>query len=253
MSINLDQKSAIITGSGQGIGAGIAKYLAARGARVVVNDINQEKIDQVVEEIRQNGGTAIGIRADITDPEQAKGLIDQTVEQFGRLDILVNNAGVARDKSIRGMKLEDWDFVLNTNLRAVFLTCQAAAFHMIPQNSGRIINISSRAWLGYKGQANYSASKGGVVSLTRTLAHELAKYNITANCICPGIIRTPLYDSNPEEIKQELLRLQPTRSIGEPEDIAYGVAFFASDDANYITGQTLFICGGKSLFSSLSV
>jgi NAD(P)-dependent dehydrogenase (short-subunit alcohol dehydrogenase family) len=151
------------------------------------------------------------------------------------------------------MTEEDWDSVLNVNLKGMFNTCQAAIAHMREKKYGRIINISSRAWLGWPGQANYSASKGGVVSLSRTLALEMAKHKITVNCIAPGIIRTPLFDMLTEETRKNLLALQPVGRIGEPEEIAYGVMFFASDESNYVTGQTIFICGGKSIFSSLSV
>jgi NAD(P)-dependent dehydrogenase (short-subunit alcohol dehydrogenase family) len=251
MSVN--GRVAVVTGSGSGIGEGIAKYLAAGGAKVVINDVDQEKIERVVSEIKRNDGTAIGVRTDVTNPEEVKQMISQTVDEFGRIDILVNNAGIGRDKTIRNITLDEWDLVLDTNLKSVFLTCQAASHYMIEQQYGRIINISSRSWLGFRGQASYSASKGGVVSITRTLALELAKYKITANTICPGVINTPLLQSNSDEVKENLLKLQPTRTFGEPKDIAYGVAFFASDDSSYITGQTLFICGGKSLFSSLSV
>lgn len=253
--MGVQNRVALITGSGQGIGEGIAKELAAQGAKVVINDINQEKIDNVVSEINKvhGEGTAIGIRADITDPEAVQNLVNDIVKQFNRLDILVNNAGIARDKTLRGIKFEDWNAVINTNLTASFLTCQAASHIMIEQKFGRIINISSRAWLGFKGQASYSASKGGLISLTRTLALELAKYNITSNAICPGLIQTPLFESLPEEAKENLLKVQPTRTIGNPNDIAYGVAFLASDESSYITGQTLYIGGGKELYSSLSV
>jgi NAD(P)-dependent dehydrogenase (short-subunit alcohol dehydrogenase family) len=251
MSVN--DRVAVITGSGSGIGESIAKMLASNGAKVIINDLDQEKIDRVVADIKEKNGTAIGIMADVTNPEEVKNMIENSVGEFGRLDILVNNAGIARDKTIRGLSLEDWDKVIDTNLKSVFLTCQAAAHHMIDQKYGRIINISSRAWLGFQGQSNYSASKGGVVSLTRTLALELAKHQITSNVICPGLIDTPLLRSAPQKVIDNLIKLQPTRSVGKPEDIANGVLFFAADESSYITGQTFFICGGKSLFSSLSV
>ncbi len=253
--MSVQDRIAVITGSGQGIGEGIAHELASQGAKVVINDINQERIDYVVNSLNNEygEGSAMGIRADITDPEQAKYLIDETVNILGRIDILVNNAGIARDKTIRGLSIEDWDKVLDTNLKATFLTCQAASHHMIRQEYGRIINISSRAWLGFKGQSNYAASKGGVVSLSRTLALELAKYQITVNTVCPGLIQTPLFDDIPQEAKENLIKIQPTRSVGKPKDIGYSVSFLASDESSYITGQTLFVCGGKSLYSSLSV
>lgn len=253
--MTVKDRVAVITGSGQGIGAGIAIELAKQGAKVVINDVNEQRIEETVASLNAEfgEGTAIGIKADITKQEEAKHLIDNTVEQLGKIDILVNNAGIAKDKTIRNLTEADWDSVLDVNLKGTFLTCQAASFHMIKQNYGRIINISSRAWLGFKGQANYSASKGGVVSLSRTLALELAKYQITVNTVCPGIIRTPLFEQIPEEGKENLMKLQPTKSVGEPKDIGYSVAFLASDKSSYVTGQTLFVCGGKSLFSSLSV
>ena len=253
--MGVQNRVAVITGSGQGIGEAIAYELASQGAKVVINDINQERMEFVVNAINAEWGanTAIGILADITIPDQAKYLIDEAVSHFLRIDILVNNAGIARDKTIRGLSVEDWDKVLDTNLKATFLTCQAASHHMIKQKFGRIINISSRAWLGFKGQSNYAASKGGIISLSRTLALELAKYQITVNAVCPGIIQTPLFDGNPQEVKDNLMKLQPTRSIGKPKDIGYSVSFLASDESSYITGQTLYVCGGKSLFSSLSV
>lgn len=253
--MTVNNRVAVITGSGQGIGAGIAYELASQGAKVVINDVNEERIQETVAKLDAAFGenTAFGVAADITKKDDAKKIIDEAVAHFGKIDILVNNAGIAKDKTIRGLAEADWDSVIDVNLKGTFLMCQAASFPMIEQGYGRIINISSRAWLGFKGQANYAASKGGVVSLSRTLALELAKYQITVNTICPGIIRTPLFDSNPEEIQQNLLKLQPTRSIGEPKDIGYSVAFLAGDESSYVTGQTLFVCGGKSLFSSLSV
>jgi len=207
----------------------------------------------VAEEIKSAGGEALGIVADISKRDQVQSMIKSTVEKFGRIDILVNNAGIAKDKGFLKMTEEDWDSVINVNLKGMFNTCQAAIVHMRENKYGRIINISSRAWLGWPGQANYSASKGGVVSLSRTLALEMAKHKITVNCIAPGIIRTPLFDQLPEETQKNLLALQPVGRMGKPEEIAYGVMFFASDDSGYVTGQTIFICGGKSIYSSLSV
>ncbi|AGL00198.1 SDR family oxidoreductase [Desulfoscipio gibsoniae] len=251
--MSVQDRVALVTGSGGGIGEVVAKTLAQNGARVVINDINEENVMRVAEDIKNAGGEALGFVADISQRQQVQMMINRTVERFGSIDILVNNAGIAKDKGFLKMTEEDWDSVLNVNLKGMFNTCQAAIAHMRERKYGRIINISSRAWLGWPGQANYSASKGGVVSLSRTLALEMAKHKITVNCIAPGIIRTPLFDMLKEEVQKNLLALQPVGRIGEPEEIAYGVLFFASDESNYVTGQTIFICGGKSIYSSLSV
>jgi NAD(P)-dependent dehydrogenase (short-subunit alcohol dehydrogenase family) len=246
--MGLIDRVAVVTGSTRGIGKAIALALAQRGAKVVVADIApEEEMYQVVEEIRSLGVDGISVHTDTRKLADAKVLIEKTVSTFGRVDILVNNAGIIRDRRFLNMSEEEWDTVLETNLKGYFLCAQAATKYMVEHSYGRIINIGSRGWLGSKGQANYCASKAGVVGLTRALALELGKYQITVNCIAPGVIDTPLFRSLKPDVQENLYKSQPTGKIGSPQDVAFGAVFFASDEASFITGQILYVCGGKSL------
>jgi 3-oxoacyl-[acyl-carrier protein] reductase len=202
-----------------------------------------------------NGIVAAGCKssyfvANCSNSGQVRSMFEWIKDVHGRLDILVNNAGIIRDALVTEMSEEDWDAVLDVNLKSQFLCCQQAASMMIEREYGRIINISSRAWLGGFGQANYSASKGGVVSLTRALALELARHNVTVNAVAPGLIETDMFRNFRQDVQERLIAMQPTGRVGRPEDIANGVLFFASDASSYVTGQTMHICGGKSLSSS---
>lgn len=245
MSVN--NRVFLVTGSGSGIGEGIAKKLAQNGAKVVINDLNLEKAEKVAKEIKENGQEAIAIKADITKTAEVQSMVEKIISQYGKIDGLVNNTGVVKDNLILNMPEEDFDFVLNVNLKGAWICSKAVLGYMKDALYGRIINISSRAWLGQVGQSNYSASKGGLVSLTRALALEFAKYNITVNCIAPGLIDTPLIRNLPQKVQENLIKAQPTPLIGEPKDIANSVLFFASEEARYVTGQVLHVDGGKSL------
>ncbi|MGE7693462.1 3-oxoacyl-[acyl-carrier-protein] reductase [Lysinibacillus sp. NPDC094177] len=242
----LEGKVAVVTGASRGIGRAIAFKLADEGAKVVVNySGSQAKAEEVVASIQENGGEAIAVQASVSKTEEVTALMDAAVKTFGSLDILVNNAGITRDNLLMRMKEDEWDDVLETNLKGVFLCTKAVTRQMMKQRAGRIINISSIVGVaGNAGQANYVAAKAGVIGLTKTTAKELASRNILVNAIAPGFIETEMTDQLPEDLKQGMLTQIPLAKLGQPEDIAKAVAFLASDDANYMTGQTLHIDGG---------
>ena len=242
----LQGKTAVVTGASRGIGRAIALHLAKEGANVVVNYSGSEaKAQEVVTEIESQGGKAISVQANIAQNDAVQNLMAIALEHFGTIDILVNNAGITRDNLMMRMKEDEWDDVLNTNLKGVFLCTKAVTRQMMKQRSGRIINISSIVGvMGNAGQANYVAAKAGVIGLTKTTARELASRNILVNAIAPGFITTEMTEALPEEVKNGMLSQIPLAKLGQPEDIAKAVVFLASEDSNYITGQTLHIDGG---------
>lgn len=240
-------KVALITGSGRGIGKDLALSFAEEGAKVVVCARSNESVQQVVEEIKSNGQEAIGFSVDVSNSDQVSNMIHEIIEKFGRIDILVNNAGVVRDAKIINMTESDWDTVVNISLKGAFLCSKYAVEHMINQNYGKIVNISSRAYLGNPGQANYSAAKAGLLGLTNALAKELGKNNITVNAVAPGLVTTELITSHPkfEKIQELQIKQTPIPRTGTPEDVRKAVMFFASDESEYITGDILHVTGGR--------
>ncbi len=245
--MRLKDKVALITGAGSGIGEATAMRFSEEGAKVVINDVNLEGANKVAEKIKANGGEAIVIKADISKKDEVEAMVQKVIEQFGRLDILVNNAGINRDAFAKKMTEDDWDAVININLKGTFLCAQAAMKAMSKQNYGRIINTSSIGALGNLGQANYAASKCGVIGLTRTLALECARYNINVNCIAPGATITPMTSKMPKEIVDVITEKIPLKRWAEPKEIANMHLFLASDEASYITGQVIFVDGGISV------
>ncbi len=241
----LKDKVAIVTGASRGIGKEIAKILATQGAKVVLSARNAELLQTVADEITSGGGTSLVVAGDVSVGSDAEKLISETVAAYGTVDILVNNAGITRDGLLMRMKDEDWDTVLDVNLKGAFLCSREAAKVMTKKRFGRIINISSVvAEMGNPGQANYCASKAGLLGLTKSMARELARRNVTVNAITPGFIETDMTDELPEKVRTELAAQIPLGRFGASEDIAHAVAFLASDASGYITGQTLGVNGG---------
>lgn len=238
-------KVAVITGASRGIGRSIALALASKGAKIVAVDLDLAATESVVAELKSLGAEAVAVEGNVTNAADAEKMIDTAVESFGRVDILVNNAGITRDGLLIRMKEDDWDAVLGVNLKGAFLCTRAVSKVMTKQRSGRIINIASVVGqMGNPGQANYCASKAGIIGLTKSNARELAKRNITVNAVAPGFIATAMTDALPEKAREELVAQIPLERLGSPEDIANAVLFLAAEQSGYITGQVLAVNGG---------
>jgi 3-oxoacyl-[acyl-carrier protein] reductase len=248
MSGRLEGKFVVVTGAGQGLGEAIAVRLAREGAAgIVVNDLNAETAGRTAEQVKAAGSRALAIAGSVTDETFVAELMERAVKEMGSIDVLVNNAGITRDKLMRDMSAADFDAVVNLNLRGTFLCCKYGTPPMVAKKWGRVINMSSRAHLGNKGQTNYSASKAGVIGLTRSLAFELGKFGVTANCIAPGVIATPGVTSLPhyQDLVDRIAPTLPIPRLGKPEDVAGVAAFLASDDAAYVTAETIHVSGGR--------
>jgi 3-oxoacyl-[acyl-carrier protein] reductase len=242
----ISQKVAIVTGSGQGIGRAIALKLAEAGVAVVVNDINKA-VEEVAREIQALGQPGLAVTADVTSATDVARLAEETIARYGRIDILVNNAGIARDQLLMRMSEEDWDRVLEVDLKSVFLCTRAVLRQMLKQRWGRIISIASIVGLvGNPGQANYAAAKAGIIGFTRSIAKEVASRKITVNAIAPGFIDTEMTRNLAEDQRKELMARIPLGRLGSPGDVAEAVVFLASEQAGYITGQVLAVDGGMA-------
>ncbi|WP_166866406.1 MULTISPECIES: 3-oxoacyl-ACP reductase FabG [unclassified Salinibacterium] len=247
----MTQRIAIVTGAARGIGAAVASRLASDGAAVAVVDLDEASTAATVDAIRADGGRAIGIGADVANAEQVAAAVERTAAELGAPTILVNNAGILRDNLLFKMTDDDWDAVMNVHLRGAFLMSRAVQAHQVEQQWGRIVNLSSTSALGNRGQANYSAAKAGMQGLTKTLAIELGRYNVTANAIAPGFIETDMTVATarrmrmePEEFFALIAKEVPVGRVGTPADIAAAASFFCSEEAGFVSGQVLYVAGG---------
>jgi 3-oxoacyl-[acyl-carrier protein] reductase len=244
-AMTLSGRVALVTGASQGIGRACALQLAEAGATVAVAARNQEKLEELVDEIGAGGGNGAAFAVDVAEEEQIKAAFKAAIAQFGKIDILVNNAGITRDQLVMRMKRADWDLVLQTNLTSAYLCTQQVMSSMLKQRWGRIINIASIfGQMGQAGQANYAASKAGLIGLTMAIARELGSRNITCNAVAPGFIETAMTSALSDDFKQNAVKLIPLGRVGTPEDVAHSVVFLASDNASYITGHVLNVNGG---------
>ncbi len=248
----LKDRVAIVTGAGQGIGKGIVLELAKEGAKVVVSDINEKTMNETVEEIKKLGAEAIGVKADVANSAEVEEIVKRTLEQFGRVDILVNNAGICKTSQVTDMSEDEWDKVLAINLKGVFLCSKTVLPKMVEQKYGKIINITSIAGakIAWPKIGHYVASKAGIIGLTRNLALDYSRYGINVNAVAPGAIETAMLDSVLKDLgmtREQVIQGIPLGRIGQPEDIAKVVAFLASDDSSYITGQTIITDGGYTI------
>jgi len=243
--MKLENKVAVITGGGGTLGSGTSIRLAEECAKVMVNDINEDAAKKVVERIKEIGGKASYFVGDVTKRKEAQELIQSTHNLFGRIDILVNFVGGSRDRLLKNMTEEDWDFVINLNLKGTFNCTQLASKYMIEQNYGKIVNISSVAYMGNIGQSNYATAKAGIIGFTKSLSLELARYNINVNCIAPGGIENPRIAQMEEKFRQMLIDKTPLKRMGKAMDTANAVLFLVSEESNYITGQVLHVAGGR--------
>lgn len=245
--MNLDTKVAFVTGGARGLGKAIAKKLLELNATVIIADINKENLEETVMDLKKISEKCSFIVLDVTNFNEVEKALLEVKDEYGQLDILVNNAGINRDGMLHKMTVDQWNSVIQVNLTGVFNTMQVASNIMRTQESGRIINISSMSWLGNIGQANYAAAKAGVVGITKTASRELAKKGITVNAICPGFIKTDMTSSVPDKVWDIMVSKIPAGYAGEPEEVAKCVAFFASNYADYITGEVINVSGGMIL------
>ncbi|WP_431950304.1 3-oxoacyl-ACP reductase FabG [Actinacidiphila sp. bgisy167] len=246
-----EQRVAIVTGAARGIGAATAVRLAAEGRAVAVLDLDETACKDTVEQITKAGGRAVAVGADVSDEEQVEAAVARVAAELGAPTILVNNAGVLRDNLLFKMSASDWDTVMNVHLRGAFLMTRAVQKHMVDAGFGRVVNLSSSSALGNRGQANYSAAKAGLQGFTKTLAHELGKFGVTANAVAPGFIATDMTAATAarvgmgfEEFQAAAATRIPVQRVGRPEDVANAIAFFTGDDAGFVSGQVLYVAGG---------